>query len=337
MSRKSKAIRFFYRAISVILQRGTYKAIAELPPAPLKNGKITIFEDKQFVLQGRSKKNTNIVNIKVSSVDKQVARYEILSFDAKKHLLYKELITGKGAMESFTMQLKSIEDISKAKLNALINNFQAALTKEEFCMWALRPFLNFKSKDKLTQRQVKMAAFAALMSNIKKQEVLCALFKNDILKASMDEPRFCSELVDPYLYNLAMSGKEWAFDMLVSPERNAKLEKVYAKCPIPIDGFERFEDLHNFGKDSGKWKAWYKRIHKVLPQMSASSNDKLTTALDDKDPWVRLFAVRELAKRIEGPQLATMLEKASKDQDEEVREYAKEKLAEMKDESKEDK
>ena len=325
-----KCFYFVSQIKQVLSEIGTFAPPILLPSTPLQKDVKVVFANRQYIFQGMSKENSDIAKIKIFSLNEKSTHYQLLGFDLKRNIVIEDLVTGEESTESFVTQLKTIEDIQKAKLDFLINAFKTAITEEEFCLLTLRPFLNFKSKNQRTQRYIKRTAFNLLMYHIKEQEILRNLFQKDLLQSSIDDPRFCFELVDPYLYNLSMSGKKWAFDELVSKERNAKLKETYSRCFISIDGFGRFDDRHNFGKDPEKWKEWYKRIHKVLPNMKSSSNEALTAAIDNKDPWVRLFTLSVLYNRFDDLKIAKILKKASHDKDKQVREYAKEQLDNLK-------
>ena len=298
-------------------------SVWQLPPVPLQKKHFVEFQDFLYRFDGYSNKNRNVIKIEVTiSNTKKSDWSQIIFFDIKNGIITDFKVAGKNPYD--IIKLNSIKLVSQDKMDNLKTKYRHALSEDDFRLKLYRPELH---KGNFYHRR---SAFQALCQ-IKNENKLRELFKTDFLTEAKNNynTRFCSELVDLYLYNFAMSGKEWAFNELVSPTRNAELKNTYSKCPIPIDGFDRFDDRHNFGKDSKKWKGWYKRSHKVLPKMKSSSKKELTVALKDKDPWVRLFAITTLVNRLtlkERSFLLGILKKAVNDNDKQVSKYAKETL-----------
>lgn len=139
-------------------------------------------------------------------------------------------------------------------------------------------------------------AFNQLVKRKSKKE-LVKLFRTSFL----DIKRHAGESIfrqNNYLYKRAMSGDKWEFSMLIDKIRYKNMKKKLDEDDIlswanPFNDLKVF-DSYNFEENSEQWEEWYNRIHKVLPKISRSSSKEFFKAINNKDPYVRLFAIKNL-------------------------------------------
>jgi hypothetical protein len=165
----------------------------------------------------------------------------------------------------------------------------------------------------------------AMLCGMRDDVKLRKLFTTDFLEEAAKNPRFCTELLDASLYDFAMSGKTWAFEEFLSTRKMAKLRLVYGNPTVPSP-YSRLEDDWGFGENGEKWMRWFKEVRKSLPRMKKSSNEELESALDSKNAWVRLFALKEIVTRSWNDtfaSLAVLLRKFSQDPNDSIAAYAK--------------
>ena len=299
--------------------------------------------DKPINLKGyryllkKTNKN-NIVRLDISYIagEGEMSEKRMVRFDIVKGLLLKSqktLTFIDGTAETYLFELVKLDALDARQIIQCVKEVKEALPEDEFIVYRCAPYLDSKN---LNDRRTAILRFCDI-----KNPKLFEKYYPKVRKAAeslLNTTKWDTWMfMDEWLFGEVKRGNKCAIQYLLLEDWELLRRVQKGFCM-----FTRSNHLVNlsgldFHDNKKKWKEWFNRVPKVFPGLESAGTEKLKAGLDDKDPWVRLFALRELAKRIEGPQLATMLEKASKDQDEEVREYAKEKLAEMKDESKEDK
>jgi len=278
-----------------------------------------------YQLGNLDKNDKDIVDINVIPDNPTSYGRRIIQFNIKRCVMSKQTIYLHNSLDYAVISLVSIKEIAEGKLNELRETYQNALTEDENTLKKYRPML---TKGDMWKKQ----KYFSILCHIKNKNILKKLFNNDFVKLADGHPFLCS-IVDSRLYDNAMSGESWAIEVLLNKDRYEKMEKIYSKLHVE-DIFVKLQNKigHKFGNNSKKWKEWFKRVQKIFPKLEKTNTEKLKNNLDNKDPWVRLFALNMLIKRLKGSYLEEILKNASHDQDKQVSKYAKEQLDNLKEE-----
>jgi len=139
------------------------------------------------------------------------------------------------------------------------------------------------------------------------------------------------------LFDNVEKGKKWAIrTFLEQKKRNFKqISDIYpndfsAKGMVAAE----MHDLAGFelGKNTEKWREWFKRVTQAFPKLTETSTKMLLEKVNHEDPWVHVFALKELFRRWYNytfeatDKLLTIFEEACADEDSVVKEYAKRRI-----------
>ena len=158
-----------------------------------------------------------------------------------------------------------------------------------------------------------------------RNEALLPDIYSDMKKASRNDIHL-RRVFGGLLSNRVGAGELWAVEFLLSEKWPASDEDAYG---LPISTLENLSGL-GFGYDQNMWALWVKRIKGALPKFGDSKTEVLKEHMGNKDPWVRLFALKQLWNRLlleerqvrKNMEFVTILRMTSQDEDGLVREFS---------------
>jgi hypothetical protein len=222
--------------------------------------------------------------------------------------------------------LKGITSVSEQDLILLREQYGKSIDIDEFLERVFKPYAN--TSDPMIKRTV----YYSRLAKIQDEDRLHRIWK-EFIQIPEDNSDF-RQFVKPIILKNISQCKRWAIELVIKEDL----------LKLGHDDFER-DSRRILSKISGldqatmekSWKDWFGRIEKVVPDFGNTLSEILVYKTTHRDPWVRLFVLKELARR-EGiaaiprryrkrlsewtkVELLPVFEKASSDQDEAVRSF----------------
>lgn len=212
--------------------------------------------------------------------------------------------------ETISVMLSEFAPVSDERRKHLELLHGGALSLDEFRFRAIRPFA--RSKDRITRQR----AYGALLAI--SDDAMSLRLAHEMLKLPDSDEGF-RFFVSPWFLRGMAKGLPWAIKSFETEDwvtlQHADLHENAGCSWNALSGLR-------FVNDRTQMTNWCARIEMVLPEFGKTGTDQMVRALDHTDPWVRMFALRQLSIRRE-VDLAPLVNKALKDNDPEVRDCAR--------------
>jgi hypothetical protein len=292
---------FSYALQMSVIPQGYHQGIWELPAMVMRKDAGLTLGKKEYTFRGFSGDDADIATIEVSKRDLPGESREkhVMIFDIKRGLLL-EFRHIKEKNLAMAMRLVGSAPLDRDTVTLRKAQLKNALPADRFRMKVFIPLLASPKKS------VKRTAFFAL-KEIRDEGLRTEAYGKAV--ESVQGNDYFDMFTDWLVSDDVWAGRKWAVKALLAWEIPAWGEA--------LSGLEEISGL-KLGQDRKEWKDWLRRIEAVLPEIGETPRERLLAAFGDRDPWVRLFVLKELARR-EDEDLNAFIKKASADGDKRVR------------------
>jgi hypothetical protein len=289
--------------------------VLELPPASLMKNKIFDYQGRRYSLKDFSS-FTNDDSFCIETRDllrEQESSASRISrvFDLKRGVL-QEYHQG-DERTGFGFKLGSSILMNHDLFSKKITECDDALDEDEFRLRVCLPYLSDNSN--LVKR-------GGVLGLLEIQDTKLAPRVYFELSKALGTNAVLSGMVDSYLFKHLEKGAEWALAVILE-EDWAQLNEYRMELRL-----SRMVQLTGLKADENpeKWKSWLKMVQKRLPRLrECTVRDLIDATNSNNEPWVRVFAVKELCERPE-VDVAQILDSAKVNESKEVRDFASYKL-----------
>lgn len=298
------------------------QAFWEVPEKPVTPAVPGIVATKRYHVKNiDAKQNVCVIQVWDES-EQRKQPIQMRKYDLKRNVLVENVVRIDGL--GWDLIFQGTESLSEATLQLLKDQCNKAIEVDRFREQTFKPFLSSEN------RYLKRTAYFELFQT-KDETRLSSLYKQFIKN---EGDIYFKDIIETFLLEHVKRGDSWAIRILLEyPLLFDFSKELVIKYGISLydNGFEALRTLSglSFGNDRDKWLSWYETINLAFPNFRKTTTEKLLLGVSDEDPWVRLFALKQLSER-EDVDLMPILEKTANDKDENVRKCATDLLKKLK-------